>query len=148
MDTLSRFDKTNAQVGNFRAPLNAAWNATSGPTAATDLNRVTAVALNGSGRVIRATTALMCVGIIIVNQPMAAGDIIDVMTFGEIVELAAADLQAATAPVAGTKYYADLTAGRLVANAAPTAGTNYFYVGTTVESTRLVVRAGLVQGGV
>jgi hypothetical protein len=147
MDTLSRFDKYDGRVGGFRAPLNAAWNATSGPTAATDLDRVTAVALNGSGRIIRATTALMCVGIIVVNHAMAAGDIIDVMTSGEIVELAAADLQAATAPVAGTKYYVDVTAGRLVANAAPTAGTNYFYVGTTVEATRLVVRTGLVQGG-
>lgn len=144
---MSRYDKYDPKSGGFRAPLNAAWTATSGPSSATDLWRVTGVALNGSGRLIRATTALACVGIIIVHGAKGAGDVQDVMTDGEVAELDAADLQAATAPVAGTKYYLDLTAGRLVANAAPTAGTNYYYIGTTVEATRLVVRAGLVQGG-
>lgn len=144
---MSRFDKYDPKDGGFRAPLNAAWNTTSGPSSATDIGRVTGVMLNGSGRLVRATTHLACVGVIIVNGPMAAGDIADVMTDGEIAELAAADLQAATAPTAGTKYYLDLTAGRLVANAAPTVGTNYMYIGTTVEATRLVVRTGLIQGG-
>lgn len=145
---MSRYDKYDPKSGGFRAPLNAAWNATSGPSSATDLFRVTAVALNGSGRLIRATTALMCVGIVVVHGAKNAGEPVDVMTDGEVIELDAADIQGATAPTAGTKYYFDATAGRLVANAAPTAGTNYFYVGTTVEASRLVVRAGLVQGGV
>lgn len=136
---MSRFDKYEPKSGGFRAPLNAAWNATSGPSGVTDLNRVTCVELNSSGRVIRAATAANVVGVIVVNQPMAAGDIIDVMTDGEIVELAAADLQAATAPVAGTKYYFQATAGRLTATA-PVAGAAGVYIGTTVESTRLVVR--------
>lgn len=144
---MSRYDKYDPKSGGFRAPLNAAWNATSGPSSVTDLFRVTGVALNGSGRLIRATTALACVGIIVVHGVKAAGEIQDVMTHGEVVELDALDIQAATAPTAGTKYYLDLTAGRLVANGAPTVGTNYYYVGTTVEATRLVVRAGLVQGG-
>lgn len=144
---MSRYDKYDPKSGGFRAPANAAWSATSGPAGVTDLWRVTGVALNGSGRLIRATTALACVGIVIAHGAKAAGDPLDVMTDGEIAELDAADLQAATAPVAGTKYYLDVTAGRLVANAAPTAGTNYYYVGTTVESTRLVVRCGLIQGG-
>jgi hypothetical protein len=144
---VSRFDKYNPKSGGFRAPLNAAWNTTSGPAGVTDIGRVTGVMLNGSGRVVRATTHLACVGVIIVNGPMAAGDITDVMTDGEIVEMGALDLQSGVAPVAGTKYYLDLTAGRLVANGAPTVGTNYFYIGTTVEATRLVVRTGLVQGG-
>lgn len=144
---MSRYDKYDPKAGGFRAPANAAWTATSGPSGVTDLFRVTAVGLNGSGRVIRATTALMCVGIVIAHGVKAAGDILDVMTNGEVIELDALDIQAATAPTAGTKYYADLTAGRLVANAAPTVGTNYYYVGTTVEANRLVVRTGLVQGG-
>ena len=74
-----------------------------------------------------------------------AGDIVDVMTSGEVVELDAADLQAATAPVAGTKYYLDTTAGRLTATA-PGAGVNGLYIGTTVEASRLVVRCGMFQG--
>lgn len=144
---MSRYDKYDPKDGGFRAPLNAAWNATSGPSSVTDIGRILVVGLNGSGKLIKATTALMAVGIVIVNGPKAANDIVDVMTDGEIVELDLNDLQAATAPTAGTKYYLDTTAARLVANGAPTAGTNYFYVGTTVEAGRLVVRSNLMQGG-
>jgi hypothetical protein len=94
---------------------------------------------------IRATTAISCVGIVIAHGPKDAGAPLDVMTSGEVIELDAADLQAATTPVAGTKYYLDTTAGRLTATA-PGAGVNAFYVGTTVEAGRLVVRCGMVQG--
>lgn len=141
---MSRFDKNNPEVGNFRAPLNMALNATSGPSSVTDLDRVLVVALNGSGRVIKATSAATAVGVIIATKPMAAGDPIDVMTSGEIVELAAADLQSGS-PAAGTIYYLDTTASRL-ATTAPGAGVNGFRVGTTVEAGRLVVRCGLFQG--
>jgi hypothetical protein len=139
---VSRFDKTQSAIGNFRAPLNAAWNATSGPAGVTDLNRVTCVALNGTGKLIRATTAISCVGVIVVTRPKNATEIEDVMTSGEIVELDLNDIQGATAPVAGTKYYFDATAGRL-SSTAPGVGAIGFYVGTTVEAGRLVVRAGL-----
>lgn len=142
---VARIDKYDGKVGGFRAPLNAAWSATSGPAGVSDLNRVTCVALNGSGNIIRATTVAGVVGVIIVDHAMAAGEPIDVMTSGEIVDLAAADLQAATAPVAGTKYYFDATAGRLTATAPTPAGTNGVLIGTTVEATRLVVRLDNVQ---
>lgn len=55
-----------------------------------------------------------------------AGDIVDVMTDGEIVEL--------TGLAAGTKYYADPTG-----NGVNTTNTNP-YVGHTVEAGRLIVR--------
>lgn len=141
---MSRYDKYDSKSGGFRAPANAAWTTTSGPSSATDLYRVTGVSLNGSGRLIRATTAIACVGITIAHGAKAAGDILDVMTNGEVVELDALDLQTGS-PAAGTKYYLDTTAGRLTATA-PGAGVNAFYVGTTVEAGRLVVRCGLVQG--
>lgn len=142
---MSRYDKYNPKSGGFRAPLNFAANATSGPSGVSDLDRVLVVGLNGSGRLIKATTAAAAVGVVVISGPKAAGDIVDVMTDGEIVELAAADLQAATAPVAGTKYYFDSTASRLTATAPTPAGTNGFYVGTTVEAGRLVVRVSAVQ---
>jgi hypothetical protein len=142
---VSRYDKYSPRAGGFRAPLNAAWTATSGPAGVTDLNRVIGVALNGSGKLIKATTALMCIGITIVTSAKAANDIADVMTNGEVAELDLNDLQAATAPVAGTKYYLDVTAGRLTATA-PATGINAYYVGTTVEAGRLVVRTALMQG--
>lgn len=142
---MSRYDKYNPKSGGFRAALNAAWNATSGPASVTDLGRILVVTLNASGRVIKATAATDVAGVLIVNHAMAAGDIVDVMTDGEIVELAAADIQGATAPTAGTQYFFDATAARLAATA-PGAGVNGFYVGRTVEASRLVVRCGRVQG--
>lgn len=143
---VSRYDKYGPKTGGFRAPLNAAWNATSGPGGVSDLNRVIVVALNGSGRVIKATSAATAVGVVIVTRAMAAGEVVDVMTQGEIMELDANDIQGATAPTAGTKYILDTTASRLAAQGTPAAGTNTFYVGTTVEATRLVVRCGSFQG--
>lgn len=143
---MSRFDKYDPRDGGFRAPLNAALTATSGPSGVTDLGRILVVGLNGSGRVIKATSAITAVGVIIANGPMAAGDITDVMTDGEIVELAAADLQSGS-PAAGTHYIFDSTASRLAAIGTPAAGTNVFRVGWTVEAGRLVVRARMIQGG-
>lgn len=142
---MSRYDKYGPKTGGFRAPANAAWTTTSGPAGVTDLWRVTGVMLNGSGRLVRATSALACVGITIAHGPKDAGSPLDVMTNGEVIELDLNDLQAATAPVAGTKYYLDTTAGRLTATA-PGAGVNGFYIGTTIEAARLVVRCGMVQG--
>ncbi len=141
---MSRYDKYGPKTGGFRAPLNAAWTATSGPSGVSDLYRVTGVSLNGSGRLIRASTVAACVGIVVIHGPKAAGDPVDVMTQGEVIELDLNDLQAATAPVAGTKYYLDTTAGRLTATA-PGVGVNGFYIGTTVEAGRLVVRCQAVQ---
>lgn len=142
---MSRFDKTQSAIGNFRAPLNVALTAISGPGAVTDLNRILVVALNGSGRIIKATTAVSAVGIIIATQPMEVAQPVDVMTSGEVVELDLNDIQGATNPVAGTKYYFDATASRL-SSTAPGVGAIGFYVGTTVEAGRLVVRAGLAGG--
>lgn len=143
---MSRYDKYGPITGGFRAKLNAAWNATSGPTGVTDLNRIICVELNGSGRIIKATNALTAVGIVIVNRPMVAGDVVDVMTNGEVVEIDGNDVQGGVAPTAGQRYFFDATASRLALVPGPTAGVNYFLVGRTIEATRLVVRCGLLQG--
>jgi len=139
---VSRIDKSNSAIGNFRAPLNIALNATSGPSGVTDLNRILCVALNGSGRLIKATTAVSVVGFVIATRPFIVGETIDVFTNCEVVELDGADIQGGTTPAAGTKYYFDATASRLAATA-PAATAIGYYIGTTVEATRLVVRAGL-----
>lgn len=142
---MSRIDKYGPLTGGFRAPLNAAWNATSGPSGVSDLNRIIVVALNGSGKLIKATTAAAAVGVVCLSSAKEAGAVVDVMTNGEIVELDTNDLQTGS-PAAGTKYILDTTASRLAAQGTPAAGTNVFYVGTTVEATRLVVRCGSFQG--
>jgi len=143
---VSRIDKYGPLTGGFRAPLNAAWNATSGPSGVSDLNRVIVVALNGSGRLIKAASAAAAVGVVCLSSAKEVGAVVDVMTNGEIVELDGNDIQGGTTPTAGTKYILDTTASRLAAQGTPAAGTNTFYVGTTIEATRLVVRCGSFQG--
>jgi hypothetical protein len=103
------------------------------------------VALNASGQVIKATTVAAASGILIVHAvAAAAGDVIDVMTHGEVVEISGADMQGGVAPTAGQKLYMDTTASRLTSTA-PGAGVNGFYVGQVVEVGRLVVRCQAVQ---
>lgn len=143
---MSRYDKYDPKAGGFRAKLNAAWNATSGPAGVTDLNRVICVELNASGRVIKATAAANVVGVVVLTGPKAAGDVVDVMTAGEIVEIDGDDIQGGAAPAAGARLFFDATASRLAAVASPVAGTNYALVGRMVEATRLVVRVGMMQG--
>lgn len=139
MFPISRYDKYDPRVGGFRAKLNAAWNSTSGPTGVTDLNRVLVVGINGSGRVVKAAAAVDCVGVIVLTGPKEAGDPVDVMTAGEIVEIDGDDFQGGAAPTAGQKVYYDATASRLTTTA-PADATVGFYVGHMVEATRLVVR--------
>jgi len=136
---MSRYDKYNPVSGGFRVPLNAAWTATSGPTSATDLNRILVVGVNGSGRAVKATTVALASGILILTGAKAAGDVVDVMTHGEVVEISGTDMESGTAPTAGQKLWFNATASRLTSTA-PAAGVAGFYVGQIIEVGRLVVR--------
>jgi hypothetical protein len=122
---LSRFDKYDPVSGGFRAPLEDA-------IAAADVGKVFGVSLNANGRVQRDSAAVADVtGVIIANHPMAAGDITDVMTDGEIVEFTTT---AGAASTAGTRYYAAAADG-----AVSTTNTGKL-IGKTVEVGRLIVR--------
>lgn len=125
--SFSRIDKYEPMGGGFRAPLNAA-------IPADDVGKIRGVSINSSGRAVLGGAVVAIKGVICAVKVMAAGDIIDVMTDGEIVQ---ATLPAGTALVAGTDYYADATTGALTATA-----TSNAYVGHTVELDRLVVRVG------
>lgn len=94
---MSRYDKYEPRAGGFRAVLNAA-------IAAVDVGKIFAVGINGSNRVIRTGIAATAdiVGVICAVRPMNAGDVIDVMTNGEIVE---ATETAGTAFTDGAKVY-------------------------------------------
>lgn len=147
----ARYDKYEPIAGGFRAPLSAdlTFDAAGhfGPRA---------VSLNTSGQVVVGTAANSGgIGVLIKNVPLypglgnvpgainagvpiggKAGNIVDIMTNGEIV--------GATGLVAGTTYYAAAD-GSLTATA-PAAGVNGYKVGHTVEADRLVVRFERVQG--
>lgn len=110
-------------TGGFRAKLNANW-------LLADLNKVVAVSLNASGKVVKGTAGQSgFVGVVCLTKVLNADDVVDVMQDGEIVEL--------TGLAAGTSYYAVASGeGVNTTNTLPK-------VGWTVEATRLVVRCNV-----
>lgn len=123
---MSRFDKYDPVAGGFRAPLAAA-------TLSTDIGKIYAVSINGSGQVAlggAAETAI--IGVICPQKIFAAGDIIDVMTHGEIVE---ALTTAGAAFVAGA--IVSVATGASTGAIASAAGK---VIGRVIELDRLVIR--------
>jgi len=84
------------------------------------------VGLNGSGRVVLGAGTTGIKGILIAHNAREVGEIVDVMTGGEIVEFALA---------AGTPYYGVAADGTITA----TVGSNKA-LGFTVEASRMIVR--------
>lgn len=134
---MSRYDKYDPVSGGFRAPLSAAITGTpagssSGETG--DVGVVQAVSLNTSGRVVvgdggGALTDL--VGVICPVRPMAVGDVIDVMTGGEIADFTET---AGTAAAAGSDLYAHSD------GSVDDTSTDGALIGTTVEASRAIIR--------
>lgn len=145
---MARYDKYDPVNSGFRAPLAANLTLTAGTSNGVSLSPgvgPVGVSLDANGRVVvggGGQTGI--VGVLVKNMPAGsvagsaqlaavmaapmgamAGDIVDVMTKGEIVDIALA---------AGTDYYADATTGALT-----TTAEGNFYVGHTVEATRLIV---------
>ena len=144
---MARYDKYDPISGGFRGLLGAALTLTNGGIGPV------AVSLNASGRVVVGTAGQSGpVGILVknvargpvghwgtslsggtpnANAPIGAqaGDAVDIMTSGEIVDLDPAVF------VAGTKFYAAAD-GTLSA----TGGTGKVFVGYTVTAGRLIVR--------
>lgn len=125
---MSRFDKYDPVSGGFRGPLVAA-------ILAADVGKIQAVSVSASGVVIGGAAETAIMGVICPVKAMAAGDIIDVMTHGEIVE---ATMTAGTAFAAGAIVYGHGTAGGVgTVDATATTGK---VIGKTIELDRLVVR--------
>jgi hypothetical protein len=110
-----RFDQY--KVG-FRAPLAADYT---GAVAALG------VGLNASGQVVPGAGATGVIGVICLPKNRKAGDVIDVMEFGEILEAGLAS---------GTVYTANTTTG-VISNAAASA--TQTPIGFTSEASRLIV---------
>jgi hypothetical protein len=127
VSTISRFDKYNGVTGGFRAKLDVATVPT------TDVGKVWAVGLNANGRVVKGAGVTGIIGVICPTRNMAAGEVIDVMTDGEIVEFT---LQSGAAAAAGTRYFGVAASGDF--NTTNTGSR----LGWTVELDRLIVRVG------
>lgn len=121
-----RIDKYDPISGGFRAPLAA-------DLASTDAGNALGVGLDTNGRVTVGVSvaAVGIVGVLALTSAKKAGDIVDVMTHGEMVE--------AVGLTAGTAITANTTTG-VLSNAAASA--TQIGVGFTVEATRLIVRRG------
>lgn len=135
-----RYDKYDPISGGFRAILNADLTFSGGAIGPK------VVSLNTTGKVVIGTAGQTgFVGVLVKNVPLSpnlgniagvqqptvavggmAGDVVDIMTAGEIVDIPGL--------AAGTKYYAK-SDGTLSAVA-----TDGALVGWTVEATRLIVR--------
>lgn len=118
---MARYDKYDGVAGGFR--VEAAADQIVG-----DYDKVLGLGLNASGLgLLKVPSNSGFKGVTIVDRTKRrAGDILDVMTNGEIVDCAGL--------VAGTTYYLNAATGVL-----QTAETRY-HVGHTVEADRLVVR--------
>lgn len=116
---MSRIDKYDSKDGGFRAPLGFALPAG-------DIGLAIGVGLDATGRVVRGGGNTGIKGVLVLTMAKAVGDIVDVMTDGELVEFPG---------VAGTNYYAVVATGVIGTTNTDT------YVGCTVEGSRLVVRS-------
>lgn len=120
---MPRYDKYEPKGGGFRARLAANWAAADGAAIA--------VSLDNTGKVVVGAGNAGILGVLIlVKENKKAGDVVDVMTDGEILEM--------TGLTAGTAITADTTTGVLGVTAADA---THIRVGHTVEADRLVVRA-------
>lgn len=119
---MANYDKYDPKAGGFRAPLAAAFPKE-------DIKKVWGVGLDASGNCVVGAGNSGLVGVLVLTKKMNAGDIIDIMTNGEIVDFGG---------VPGTVYYADPTTG--VVNSTSAAGKTR--VGHTVKAGHLIVRFG------
>lgn len=116
---MARIDKTDSAVGVIRAPLAGAWTGSATPKG---------VGLDANGRMVVGAGQSGIVGVICQPRNKAAGDIVDIIKLGELVEFGG---------VAGSTYTADTTTGVIATTAADA---THIKVGFTVEANRFVVQ--------
>lgn len=116
---MARVDKTESAVGVVRAPLAGAWTGSATPKG---------FGIDANGRAVPGEGQSGVLGVVCQPKSKNAGDIIDIIKLGDLLEFAG---------VAGTKYYAAAADGVI-----STTNTGKF-VGVTVEATRLVITMGV-----
>lgn len=117
---MARYDKYDPVDGGFRAPLAADYAGSEVPVG---------VGLDVNGRVVVGAGNTGIKAVLCKPDKAKAGEIVDCMTDGEVVEFAG---------VAGTNYSVTDATGAIAAGAA---GAGQTQIGFTVEATRLIVRA-------
>lgn len=132
---MSRYDKYDPISGGLRAILAADWAAADGTPVG--------VGLDATGKVVpgAGTTGVLGVCVVVVGTnglPAKAGDVVDIMTHGEILEVGDTGF---TGRAAGIPVYVVPGTGALT-----NVATANIKVGYMAESDRLVVRKGASSG--
>lgn len=128
---MGRYDKYDPKVGGFRAPLAADFDPD-------NLEKVLGVGLDSNGRVVVGAGQTGVLGLLVLTKARKAGEVIDVMTSGEITEFGPSDENSVAGTDfgdPGTVYYSDAEGIVTDTNAAGS-----LRVGHTVEGQRLIVR--------
>jgi hypothetical protein len=128
---MARFDVIEPYSGSFRAVLAADWVAADGTPVA--------VGLDSTGKVVPGAGNTGIVGIVVlVKRHKKAGDVVDIMTHGQCLEVGDTGF---TGRAAGIAVYAVPASGALT-----NVATANIKIGYMVESDRLVVRKAASSG--
>jgi len=128
---VSRYDKYEPKAGGYRATLAADWPDDK-------VEHAVGVGHDAAGRLVIGAGVTGVRGVVVLTKARKAGEVVDVMTSGEIVEFGPSDAGSDAGidlGVAATKYYA-ATNGEITA----TSAAGKFYVGHTTRGDRLIVR--------
>lgn len=128
---IGRYDKYDPKVGGFRAPLAADF-------LAANLEKVLGVGLDANGRCVIGAGQTGVIGLLVLTKARKAGEVIDIMTSGEITEFGPSDsgkVPGTDFGAAGTVYYSDANGVVTSTNASGS-----LRVGHTVEGQRLIAR--------
>jgi len=128
---MARFDIVEPYAGGFRAVLAADWVAADGTPVA--------VGLDSTGKVVPGAGNTGILGVVVlVKKHKKAGDVVDVMTHGQILEVGDTGF---TGRAAGIAVYGVPGTGALT-----NVATANIKIGFMVEADRLVVRKGSAAG--
>jgi len=128
---MGRYDKYDPKVGGFRAPLAVDF-------LAANLEKVLGVGLDANGRCVIGAGQTGVIGLLVLTKARKAGEVIDIMTSGEITEFgpsSSGKVPGTDFGLPGTVYYSDTNGVVTSTNA-----DGSLRVGHTVEGQRLIVR--------
>jgi hypothetical protein len=143
---MSRFDKYDPIAGGFRGKLKLAFVVTGATPAITAVNkeRLFGVSIEAATGLVLIGGAVGAVrGIVNIREDHAAGDMVDVMSSGEVINFNFLN-DGTTPTVLGTPYHADAATGAPTATAASNKGIGFLIADSVSGRNRLIVRC--IQG--
>jgi hypothetical protein len=134
--TISRFDKYSNISGGFRGKLKVAFTVTT----ALDKERIFGVSIEAAtGLVVLGGAATAIRGIVNIRESKAAGQMVDIMTSGEVIDQFFLN-DGSTATVLGTVYYVDNVTGALTATTTSNKAIGVRVVDDIGDKGRMIVR--------